>query len=81
LSRKLLAVIAILAGLAGAVYSAFFIWFIAMMRGWSHVRDSGGDAEDYLLFAAGLVVSGLATFWGIRQQRRPKGDAASPPEN
>lgn len=79
--RKFLAVIAVLAGLAGAVYCAFFVWFIAMMRGWSHVRDPGGDAEGYLIFAAGLVVSGLAIFWGIRQLRRPKTEAASLPED
>jgi hypothetical protein len=79
--RKFLAVIAVLSGLAGAVYCTFFIWFIAMMRGWSHVSDPGGDTEGYLFFAAGLVVSGLAIFWGIRQLRRPKTEAASLPED
>jgi hypothetical protein len=75
--KKLLAVIAIAAGLTGAVYAAFLIGFVVMMRGWSHVRDPGGDASAYLFFSAGLLVSGLAIYWGIRQFRRPKAEAAS----
>jgi hypothetical protein len=70
LLRKFLAVVAIFAGLAGAIYSAFFIGFIAMMRGWSHVKDPDGDALGYLLSSGGLLASGLAVYWGIRQLRR-----------
>jgi hypothetical protein len=69
LLRKFLAFIAIIAGLAGAIYSAFFIGFVFMMRGWSHVKDPGGDALGYLLSSGGLLASGIAMYWGIRQLR------------
>jgi hypothetical protein len=71
--RKFLAVIAMLAGAAVAVYSAFLIGFVYMMRGWSHVKDPVGDAQIYALGAVGLAASGAAIYWGIRQLRR-RGD-------
>jgi hypothetical protein len=67
--RKFLAIIAMLGGAAGAVYSVFLIGFVYMMRGWSHVKDPVGDASGYLLFSGGLLVSGFAVYWGIRQLR------------
>jgi heme/copper-type cytochrome/quinol oxidase subunit 3 len=75
--RKFLAVIAMLAGAPCAVYSAFIIGFVYMMRSWSHVKDPVGDAQIYALGAFGLAVSGAAIYWGIRQLRRPKTGANS----
>jgi hypothetical protein len=80
--RKFLAIMAILAGAAGAVYCAFLIGFVYMMRGWSHVKDPVGDAQIYGLGALGIAASGAAIYWGFcRLQRRAKSDAPSPSEN
>jgi hypothetical protein len=79
--RKFLAIIAMLAGSACVVYSAFIIGFVYMMRGWSHVKDPVGDAYIYGLGAFGVTASGVAIYWGIRQLRHPKIDAPSPSEN
>jgi hypothetical protein len=67
--KKLFAVLAIIAGLGAAVYSAFFIWFIAMMRGWSHVKNPWSGAWDISCFPEACSHRALPYSCGIRRLR------------